>query len=288
MSDATIAHWEVTRAKNAGQKPNLHGGQFDKWYVGLKNLDGGTDCDDAYWQRKSPSEVTVGDKVYGKVENGDYGDRFYLEKDEEGARQFGSSEAKTSNTSKGSSGETDWEVRNAEIRRQHSQQVAIELCSELGVFEPHHVESAQAELVKWADFFDQDAIAAGQKAQGGVEAASFDQAGTPDVSSSPQPSADLDFTGARKSEPQAPVTDLDDYRQLLDSAGLVYAAARDEVAEYMALGLSKERLNKALSGLQDLDRQGAVMAQLKTETVKWTGRPLPQGDALDGADDVPF
>ena len=119
------AHWEVTRANNAGQKPNPHGGTLDKWYVGLKNLDGRKDCDDAYWQRKSPSEVSVGDKVYGKLEKGEFGFRFYLEKEPDGGGGF---EAKAGSSGKKGNWQPEAErdpERAARILRQHSQEMAI-------------------------------------------------------------------------------------------------------------------------------------------------------------------
>jgi hypothetical protein len=298
MSEAVIAHWEVTRAKNAGQKPNPHGGQFDKFYVGLRNLDGGTDCEDAYWQRKAPSEVTVGDKVYGKIEEGDYGFRFYLEKDEEGNSRppGGSTESKTSNNSKASSGgETNWTERNAEIRRQHSQQVAIEFAA----LSDESAETTLNGLTKLIDWFDQDAIAAGQRASQGA-AQTGDSPHSSSLPAAPDsPSADMDFSGARTEEPghtslnfpksDLPDVDRDHIMRLLSSAGLVFAGAQEKVADYILTQLVVAGREKAaLSGLQDHERQGVVLAQLKVETEKWIGSPLPQGDALDGDESIPF
>lgn len=298
MSEAVIAHWEVTRAKHAGTKPNPHGGQFDKFYVGLKNLDGGVDCEDAYWQRKAPSEVTVGDQVYGKIEEGDYGFRFYLEKDEDG-RRTRSSESSTGNNKPASSGgETDWEARNAEIRRQHSQGEAIEALKLAGYPSDGDWDLLKQGIKEWADWFDQDAIAAGQKAgatQGDSDglsgAAQSSASAVPGQSSaSLQPSAverDLDFSGARTSEPNT--VDRDHIMYLLSSAGLVHAGAQEKVADYIMGPLTVEgRAQKALAGLQDHDRQAAVLAQLKSSTEEWTKQPLPQGDALDGEEDPPF
>lgn len=283
MSEATIAHWEVTRAKNAGQKSNPHGGQLDKWYVGLRNLDGGSDCEDAYWQRKSPSEVTVGDQVYGKVEEGDYGFRFYLEKDEDVQRPR-SSEASTSNNSKSatSSGETNWEVRNAEIRRQHSQEMAVRLL--LGRKQGLEGVDAKAELEASANWFDQDAIAAGQRASQG-QTPSTSRSDSP---AAPEQSSAIDFTGARKEEPSSTL-DRDHIMQLLSSAGLFYAGAQEKVADFIMGPLLLEgRSDAALSALQDHERQANALTQLKTSTERWTGQPLPQGDALDGQENVPF
>jgi len=286
MSEATIAHWKITRAKNAGQKPNPHGGQFDKWYIGLENLDGGSNCDDAYWQRKAPSEAQVGDHVYGKLEEGEYGFRFYLEKDEQGGSPRPSS-GSTEYSKPAAKAVVDWDARNAEIRRQHSQEMALRVIvfnGRAGAF-----DDLQEWLRDWADWFDQDAIAAGRKASGWADA----KRQIEEMSERPP-----DFTGARTEEPkpslnfhksELPTVDRDHVMQLLDSSGLVYAGAQEKVADFILTQLvPQNREKKALAGLQDLDRQGVVLAQLKSETEKWLGAPLPQGDALDGQEDVPF
>lgn len=165
MSEAIYAHWEITRAKNAGTKPNPHGGTFDKYYIGLDNLDGGDNCEDAYWQRKNPSEVKVGDKVYGKLEKGDYGWRFFLEPEPDGSpgASRGSSEAQTG--SKGSwqpESERDPE-RAARILRQHSQGCAVQVLCAQGI---DGVDQAmlRTAIREWTDWFDEDVHRAGVKA----------------------------------------------------------------------------------------------------------------------------
>lgn len=269
MSTATIAHWEVTRAKNAGQKDNPHGGQLDKWYIGLKNLDGGSNCDDAYWQRKSPSEVTVGDKVFGKVEDGDYGDRFYLEKEEGYEATTGTSGA--SNNSPASS------PPRRDIDASIARQVALKILSPW-ICEDKNFGSDHEAVVKDLERF---ILEAGQ----------------------PKDEPPVDLSGARTEEPIPPKPsvnfhkdelpkgldiDRDHIMQLLSSAGLVYAGAQEKVADYLMGPLTVEgRAQKALSGLQDLDRQGKVLAELRSGTEKWIGSPLDEGPkGVD--DDIPF
>jgi hypothetical protein len=70
--------YEVVAARDAGNKPNPHGGELTKWYVTLRN-EAGQEMSRVYWQRKVGNEVNVGDKVYGSVTKGDYGPRFKME-----------------------------------------------------------------------------------------------------------------------------------------------------------------------------------------------------------------
>lgn len=210
----------------------------------------------------------------------------------------GSTESKTSNSPKQ---ETDWEVRNAEIRRQHSQEMALRFM-EIGGNVPGRVGVDL--IADLADWFDQDAIAAGQKASGqrsAQGAAPNDSPRLDSLAAAPdQVPADLDFSGARTEEPKPslnypksdlPDVDRDHVMLLLSSAGMTFAGAQEKVADYILTQLSVSGREKAaLSGLQDqnLDRQSSVLAQLKAETEKWLGSPLPQGDALDGSENVPF
>ena len=284
MSEATIAHWEVTRAKNAGTKPNPHGGVFDKWYLSLKNLDGGEDCADAYWQRKSPSEVTVGDQVYGKVEGGDYGDRFFLEKDEDGQRPR-SSEASTSNNSKGlpSGGETNWTERNAEIRRQHSQDMSLRWLAMLG---PDVGPRSISDVWDVADAFDADAIAAGQRASQGQlpsPSAGESQAAAPEQSSA------IDFSGARKEEP-SPSEPVDDHQWLENLLVLGGASnwAAGKLATYALDKLRPDDLKKCQALLSDLDTASEGRKRLEASYEQAEGEPVPQADPLDNGDSIPF
>lgn len=185
--------------------------------------------------------------------------------------------------SKGQKGDVDWDCRNAEIRRQHSQEMTLRLITSSQF--TLAAENAKAVIADWADWFDQDAIEAGQKygqkASQGAGAAHKD-------GGSPTPSSVGQAFSPPPEKSSADERNLQEYGELLDNAGLTVAAARDKVSEYMGLVLPAARLTKALSGLQDLDRQGNTLAQLKKETEDWIGGPLPQGDALDGDESIPF
>jgi len=265
------AHWEITRANNAGQKPNPHGGQLDKWYVGLKNLDGRKDCDDAYWQRKSPSEVSVGDKVYGKLEKGEFGFRFYLEKEPDG----GSFEAKT-----GSSGKGNWQPeaerdpeRAARILRQHSQGLAVQARLESG--DPITISGGQLhpDLVALTDAFDQDVIQAGQaatSAQGSLPS----QAGASSSSQSASPGSS-----------SRPADDTPEFFSKLLQDAHVDVAAANELGKFIAAKFSPEQKQKAQRELGELEVQGDCVRRLTSAYEQSTSKLLPR--STDG-DDIPF
>lgn len=139
----------------------------------------------------------------------------------------------------------------------------------------------------WLDEFKAE-VAAGQKASQGQLPPPTHRATESQTAAPEQSSADIDFSSARKEEPDSTV-DRDHIMQLLDSAGLVYAGAQEKVADYLMGPLTVDgRVGSALSGLQDFDRQGVTLAKLQTQTEQWTGETLPQGDALDGDDSIPF
>lgn len=195
-----------------------------------------------------------------------------------------SSETSTSNNSKpASSGEVDWDRKNGEIRRQHSQEMALRTMAIIG-WPSKGTSDILRDVAFLADEFDADAIAAGQKAsQGAVPATSSPQE-SPPLGAAPD-SSSVDLSGARTTEPG--VTDRDEVLKLLDYAGLVHAPAREKVADYITGPLLVEgRSDAALSALQDLDRQGNALAQLQTKTEEWIKGPLPTADGFD--DSIPF
>lgn len=255
MSTAVIAHWEVTRAKNAGQKPNPHGGQLDKWYIGLKNLDGGEDCGDAYWQRKAPSEVTVGDKVFGKVEEGEFGDRFYLEK-EDGYEASTGTSGGSRNVSKGSSSGRDID---ASIARQ----VALKVLSPTLNKEGFDYTRPIVELV------EKFILEAGQNADQG--AAPLPAGGSPRSGVAPDP----------------PPADKDEHWWLsnLIEQGGASSHASGVLATYALEQLSEENRKKCEALLSHLDTQEEGRKRLEASYVKAVG-PVPQKPDLD--DDIPF
>lgn len=71
-------HYTIKAARNAGTRPSEHG-TLVKWYVDFEE-----GPDGVYWQRKEGSDVWVGDRVYGRIESGQYGLRFYKEQDPQG------------------------------------------------------------------------------------------------------------------------------------------------------------------------------------------------------------
>jgi hypothetical protein len=133
--------YEVIAARNAGNKPNPHGGELTKWYVTLRN-EAGQEMSRVYWQRKVGNEVNVGDRVYGSVTKGDYGPRFKMEQVPDGVSltpptpsagpQAGGDTGVTPNPGntppKAADGGRDFQdERQRRIERQHSQEMAIRL-----------------------------------------------------------------------------------------------------------------------------------------------------------------
>lgn len=76
------SEYTVTRAKNAGEKNNPHGGKLIKWYIDVEGPDG--EVKDVYAQKKPGNDLNVGDKIYGRIEEGEYGPRFFGEQNPNG------------------------------------------------------------------------------------------------------------------------------------------------------------------------------------------------------------
>src|SRR5262245_36582476 len=85
MPEATA--YKITRAKNAGEKPNSHGGTLVKWYLDLEGPDGKKE--DVYCQRKPGNDFSVGQEVFGEVEKGEYGLRLYIKQQDGKTGQTG-------------------------------------------------------------------------------------------------------------------------------------------------------------------------------------------------------
>lgn len=275
--EAIFGHFEITRAKNAGQKDNPHGGQFDKWYVGLENLDGGEGQDDAYWQRKAPSEVKVGDKVYGKLEEGQYGWRFFLEPEPDNATRGGSGSSEVSSGSPSSDITYAYPPRPevaARMGRAHAQEMAVTICSAMGTFEGNSAEQIYSKLLGWINWFSADVDQAGHKAanQAGGSPADPQAGAAPPTDASPS------------SGSQTP----DEHQwfcKLLEAAHLNSDAAHT-LASFVIEKFSQEQKTRAESGLEDFDSQMATLKKLEAAYEKSEGASLPSGAPEDSS--IPF
>lgn len=78
------AEYFVVDAKNAGERDNPHGGKLTKWYLTLRN-EGGIEKGDVYAQTKPGNLFERGQSVYGRVEQGQYGPRFFREQRPDGS-----------------------------------------------------------------------------------------------------------------------------------------------------------------------------------------------------------
>jgi len=284
MSLPETKDWKVLDCRPGKTEPNPHGGEFQKFYVDFEG------SDDTYWRRNAGDHPETGKTYYGTISEGNYGPMFKKEKKPDGG-YTGSSETSTKSSGEYQRPKTPQD--QAEIRRQHSQQVAIELCREIGVFEPHHVESAETELRKWADFFDADAIAAGQKASSGVDG--NDQG----VKENPidLTAAEMDFTGARTEEPKPPTSlnfdksELaDDSHQWIESLLVVAGAgsAARELALYAVNKLRPDQLKTLEGELNDPEQSRKVegLKRVEASYEKAEGHPVPVAPVAE--DDIPF
>lgn len=258
---ALTGEFTVKAARNAGTKPNPHGGEFVKWYVDLldsagqlvKNQAG--EVKDAYWQRKPDADVTEGDVVYGTVSEGEYGLRFKMEKRPDGSGPGGGEFS-------GSRGGGKSPDQQASIVRQHSQEMAIRWFT---ATTPGRSAATLDELRPVIDWFAEDANAA-QTASGDQQ---HQRAGEDNVS----PAA----------PPQTPPTHQE-LHGLLEKAGLNSNASR-VVTDYALTNMSAEEQDAALSMLGNPDRASAAVKRLSEKAEAHYGSPLPSDDP---GDDIPF
>lgn len=113
MSDPHVSpsgEHTVKFAKNAGTKPNPHGGELHKFYCTFTA--GDAEHKDVYWQRKSGDDPT-GQTVNGHIEQGQFGLRFFTDQQPRGGGGGGGGNR------------NDPSVQRS-IAMQHSQSVAIE------------------------------------------------------------------------------------------------------------------------------------------------------------------
>lgn len=236
------------------------------------------------------NEPREGEELMGSIEpDGRGGEKLKIDYDatkelSQGA-QFPSSESSTSNSSSPKQ-ETDWEVRNAEIRRQHSQGEAVQVLAHMGSYVMGErtvpIDKLQGWIKEWADWFDQDAIAAGQKY--GQEP--IHGAGHQDVASaSPAPgSAPVDFSGARTEEPGP------DTHQWLEALLVVAGAptyASQKLATYALEKLLPDQRKTLETELNDPDSsvKAAGLKRVEASYEKTEGHAVPQ---IDPSDDIPF
>jgi hypothetical protein len=285
MTFPRTAEFTVKDARNAGTKPNPHGGTLVKWYCDLLDeagepvKDSSGKVSDAYWQRKEGSDVVPGDVVYGTISEGDFGLRFKMEKRPDGH------EVKTGSAgSQNTGGKKDWEPeserdpeRAARILRQHSQGLAVQVLTAMGSFEGKDALTLHRWLKEWTDYFDEDANKAGQAAKqaSGIAAPQGKEGAAPSLASA---------SPASVSQPADP--SLTEIEQALDAAGL-FGPPASQVASYMLTQFNAEQQVNAVRKLtgSDLEAQSSALDSLKTLTEKWSGKPLP---VADPADSIPF
>jgi hypothetical protein len=266
MTLPLTAEFTIKSVRTAGQKPNPHGGTFDKYYVDLLDPEGNPvrdakgKTDGAYWQRKTPSEVNEGEVVYGTVSEGDYGLRFKAEKRPDAG---GSTSSSGGGSYRGGGGGKSPD-QQASIVRQHSQEMAICVLAAIGSPPELDTGALKTNLKDWTDFFAADA--------GAAQAANGTGGG-----SSPQPSV----------PPQA--SDTQGIHELLTElfvkageAGPIATLLTGWVIETQAV----EKQDKALAALREPE-SAAVVVKWAREGYEAKHGPLP-GVSTDIDDGIPF
>lgn len=273
MSLPQTAEFTIKGARNAGTKPNPHGGTFDKWYVDLLDPEGKPvrdaegKTDGAYWQRKSPSEVTEGDVVYGTVSEGEYGLRFKMEKRPDDA-PAGSQGGGSFNARPGKSAD-----QQASIVRQHSQESALRYLAITGLdIDPENRMVALEQIVRpIIDWFVEDANNASKSASG-AEGTNGTDAGVRRGNPPPPPQA---------SDEQGVHELLTELFEKAGQAGPIATLLTGWVIETQEV----EKQDSALVALRDEARAAGVVKWARDGYEAKHG-PLPTVD--DDTDPIPF
>lgn len=282
MSYALVGEFTVTGARNRGNKPNPHGGELTKWYVDLEDDQGnpvrneGGVVADVYWQRKAGSEVTVGDKIYGKVEEGDHGLRFKLEPKPDGGARGGREDA-------AGSSKREWKPESqydpekvARITRAHAQKMGLQWAEILAADSPEVRDGLTlAKVFQFADAFQHDIETNGQAAIQGAGASA-----TPHAQASPP---------AATPAPESQSTDTAQYfTKLLEDCAMDRVAAL-ELGKFIAHKFSWSQCQRAESGLRELGSQQDTVKRLTSAYEKSEGKLLPLStDPAPGEEPLPF
>jgi hypothetical protein len=227
-------------------------------------------------------EPKEGEEVWGSLESKGGGkwkltlDSQRMKAEPLGGSRPASRPSESSTGTKSSKGETDWEVRNAEIRRQHSQEMAVRVLAIVGLPTKGTTDIVR-DIAVLADEFDQDAIAAGQKASQGAGAGTGG-GGSPTSSS-------VHSTSAPPPE-QSSAKDTHWWLSNLLEQGGASSYAADKLASFAIEELSPENLKKCEGLLSNLDSQVDGRKRLETSYTKAKGESVPQIDPAE--DDIPF
>lgn len=214
----------------------------------------------------------VGEQLAGHLEPGKFGDKLKI--DFEATKELGGSRPSGGSSEARSGSKGNWQPesqrdpeRAARILRQHSQEMALRYCALLGDRVPLD------QIFRIANQFDADVI-------GQTSNPTQDLAGQGDTSPPPAPPAS-DSGSAEHQE----------ICEALDTAGLLYPAAKDFVADYMLSELPPERIKKAVGNLvgQDLELQAQTLSALRASAEQWSGKLVPVPDDPEQVGDgIPF
>lgn len=249
--------WTAQAVREGKISENQKGpGQLQVFYVDFVGVDGEVK-DGAYWRRKVGNAPNVGESYYGTIKEGDYGPRFYQE------RQEGSPPTPSPSKGREWKSESDFDPeRTARIGRSHAQEMALRAIALYGVRDGN--ADLKGPLITWTDFFEADVNRAAKAARGGGEA--------PGTESVPAPPP------SQKDEQEA-------FLNALDNAGVPAPAGR-VIGDYVNQEFTDQQRRSATQSLLNIDTQGDARKKLWDLTEKAFGEPLPTVEEDDSS--IPF
>jgi hypothetical protein len=225
-------------------------------------------------RKQGGAEPQPGEELEVIFEEGKY--RPKMKKAPQGSFAGGSTERSTG-------GKREWKPesqydpeKTARIGRAHAQEMALRWATLLHQTDRGLDAETLPKLFQIADAFERDVNQAGQaanSAQGAPpskDGALLAGSASPGSSSSP-----------------AEIGELAELAKALDTAGLVFAPARDKVAEYMLTMPEAEQIRAVnqLTNAADLETQAMTLRAMRQRAESKFGGPLPVDPAED---DIPF
>lgn len=272
-------------------------GPMVSYVLDLEDESGHKSMDVELNRKPESREPEVGEQFVGHLESGKFGDKLKIDFEATkelhkggGGSQFRSSETSTSNNSKpASTGEVDWDAKEARITRQAVLKVVAPTINELRSLTPE-IKAVVEDIEKFVSEAPKRPL--GQKAsQGAVPATSSPQE-SPPLGAAPD-SPPVDLSGARTEEPKPSLnfdkSEIpDDAHQWVESLLVVAGAgsAARELALYAVNKLRPDQLKTLEGELNDSEqgRKAEGLKRVEASYEKAEGHPVPDRNE----DDIPF
>lgn len=267
------SEFTVTRAKNAGERDNPHGGTLVKWYVDLDGPDG--EVKDVYAQKKPGNDLSIGDKIYGRIEEGEYGPRFFGEQNPNG----GGGGSRSGGSRKDDLGPEFWAAKDKRIGRAGMLQAVVIAHGDPGEFLDVEGYIARVNGITDALIASLDAVAPPPNA-------SVPTAASPAPSGAASGSANTE--GEREGGDSAATGFASEkqeahFRRMLKTAGGSDATV-GFVTWYAKENLSPSLISEALDGLSDEATRQATAKALAVDANAWS---IKTGNTQPDTSDLP-